>query len=225
MCGRFAFQVTSEQLAKYFDLANEAEPVARFNVAPSQPAPVVRLDREGQPKFSEIRWGLIPFWAKDKTLGARMINARAETIAQKPAYRAPFQRRRCLVLATGFYEWQATATGKVPNYFSHEDGRPLAFAGLWDRWQEPAGGAIDSCTIVTVPAEGVVKPIHHRMPLILAASQQRGWMDRDTAATKLEEWLQAKFAPPLQCWPVSPTVNDPRNDGPELTQPVPGTTT
>jgi putative SOS response-associated peptidase YedK len=219
MCGRFAFQITSEELAKYFDLASDVEAPARFNIAPSQPAPVVRLSREGQPKFSEIRWGLIPFWAKDKALGARMINARAETLAQKPAYRAPFRRRRCLVLASGFYEWQATASGKVPNYFSHDDGMPLGFAGLWDRWQDAAGQTIDSCTVVTVPAEGVVKPIHHRMPLILETRQHRGWMDRDTATTKLEEWLQNVPAPPLQCWPVALKVNDPRNDGPELIEP------
>lgn len=220
MCGRFAFHVTSEELAKYFGLPEDIALPARFNVAPSQPVPVVRLNREGEAKLSEIRWGLIPFWAKDKAIGARMINARAETVGQKPAYRAPFRRRRCLVLASGFYEWQATPAGKVPNYFSHEAGAPLAFAGLWDRWQEPEGEAVDSCTIVTVPAQGAVKPVHHRMPLLIGESQQRGWIDRDTPVPQLEDWLHSAAAPPLRCWPVARNVNDPRHDGPELIQPA-----
>jgi len=220
MCGRFAFHITSEELAKYFGLSKDIVLPARFNIAPSQPVPVVRLNREGEARLSEIRWGLIPFWAKDKAIGARMINARAETVGQKPAYRAPFRRRRCLVLASGFYEWQATAAGKVPHYFSHEQGEPLAFAGLWDRWEEPGSEAVDSCTIVTVPAEGVVKPVHNRMPLLLAASQHRGWIDRDTPVTQLEEWLHDAAAPPLRSWPVARTVNDPRHDGAELIQPA-----
>ena len=220
MCGRFAFHATSEELSKYFDLANDVEPPARFNIAPSQPAPVVRLNRNGEPQYAEIRWGLIPFWAKDKAMGARMINARAETMARKPAYRAPFRRRRCLVLASGFYEWQATAAGKVPNYFSYEDGAPLAFAGLWDRWQDPTGETTDSCTIVTVPAAGVVKPVHDRMPLILERSRQRGWMDRETPTTQIEGWLDSVAVPALQAWPVARSVNDPRNHGSELIQPA-----
>ncbi len=218
MCGRFTFQVTSQQLASYFGVVDAPQTAARFNIAPSQPAPVIRLNRSGQPKFAEIRWGLIPFWAKDKAMGARMINARAETVAEKPAYRTPFKRRRCLVLASGFYEWHVTEAGKVPIYFSHEAGHPLAFAGLWDRWQDPLGETVDSCSIITAAALGVAKPYHHRMPVILDARKYRGWMERETATDTLAEWLGSLAAPPLQCWPVSTRVNDPRNDDEQLLQ-------
>lgn len=220
MCGRFTFQVTSEQLASYFNLADAPEMAPRFNIAPSQAAPVIRLNRSGQPKLAEVRWGLIPFWAKDKAMSARMINARAETVAEKPAYRTPFQRRRCLVIASGFYEWHTPSTGKVPIYFSHAAGQPLAFAGLWDRWQDPQGETVDSCSIITAEAVGVTKPYHHRMPVILDASQYQGWMERETDQATLAGWLGTLPAPPLQCWPVSTRVNDPRNDDPHLVEPA-----
>ena len=220
MCGRFAFQVTSEQLAAYFALADPPAVSPRFNIAPSQLAPVIRLNRAGQRRFGEIRWGLIPFWAKDGSIGGRTINARAETVAEKPAYRTPFRRRRCLVLASGFYEWHTTAAGKVPVYFSHADDQPIAFAGLWDRWQDPGGELVDSCSIVTTAARGVPAPYHDRMPAILAQDQYQGWMSRETDLNTLLTWLGELPDPPLKVWPVSKAVNDPRNDGPELLREV-----
>jgi putative SOS response-associated peptidase YedK len=222
MCGRFAFYSPSEAVAALFNVSASTAVQPRYNIAPTQFVAAIRRDAEQKNELAMLRWGLVPFWAKDPSIGNRMINARAETVAEKPAYRTPFQRRRCLVVASGFYEWHGTSAGKVPIYFSHQAGQPLAFAGLWDRWQDPQGATLDSCSIITAAALGVTKPYHHRMPVILDASQYRGWMARETDVATLATWLEKLPAPPLQCWSVSTRVNDPGNDDPELLEPTVG---
>ena len=222
MCGRFAFQATADDLAKYFSVAVSGDLPASYNLAPTQPVPVIRIDRHGQRMLSWVRWGLIPFWAKDQRSAARTINARTEGIADKPTYREPFRRRRCLVLASGFYEWRQTTAGKTPYFITRADALPMAFAGLWDRWREPDGNKLDSCAIVTTVANEAVAEIHNRMPVILQHQAQSLWLEPEAQVTSLEQCLAENLPPPLSNWPVSSRVNDPANDGPELLEPSVG---
>lgn len=218
MCGRFAFFSSHEAVARLFGVVGAAEVEPRWNIAPTQLVPVVRTDSEGVRRLAMLWWGLIPPWAKDRSIGARMINARAETLAQKPAFRGAFRRRRCLVLASGYYEWQAGPSGKQPWFIRREDGEPLAFAGLWERWTEKDGEPpLDSCTIVTTAASELLAPLHDRMPVVLRPEACELWLDpriEDTA--KLGSLLGADGARELRAARVSRRVNDARNEGPEL---------
>ena len=218
MCGRYAFFSPAEAVRRTFelDLAPELEP--RYNIAPTQPVPAVRAGEEGARTLSMLHWGLVPKWAKEKAIGNRMINARSETLAEKPSFRDAFKRRRCLVAADGWYEWQVTPDGKQPWFISARDGGPIAFAGLWERWNDPAGGALlESCTIVTTDAAPSIRKIHERMPVVLPAADWARWMDTAFSDTeKLQELLKPYDAEPLAAWPVSRQVNAPKNQGPEL---------
>lgn len=191
----------------------------RFNVAPTQPVGVVLPEAAGR-RFTLMRWGLIPSWAEDAKIGSRLINARADTIATKPAFRAAFKERRCLVVADGFYEWQATNGQKQPYLIHKADDRPFAFAGLWERWRDPQGSPIESCTIVTTDANEMMRPIHERMPVILRPDDYDRWMDPEA---KTPESLQSLLRPypdgDLVATPVSTRVNNVRNDGPECAAP------
>ena len=218
MCGRFAFQASAQDLARYFSVEVNEDPPARFNIAPSQPVPVVRLNREDDRVYSEIRWGLIPFWAKDQKIGNRTINARLESVAEKPSFREPFRRRRCLILSSGFYEWRKLEDRKLPYFIGREDGLPIAFAGLWDRWRGEEA-SIDSCAIVTRDADAAVSHIHHRMPVILPDQGQAEWLQRDSPPANLLQ-LCGEAPPTLTSWPISTRVNKPDNDDPELLEPV-----
>src|SRR5262245_35107324 len=175
MCGRFTLATSRAQLADLFRLAGGPELPLRYNIAPTQPVPVVRAAGDGR-ALALARWGLIPRWATDPAIGNRLINARSETVAEKPSFRDAFRKRRCLIPATGFYEWAKTAGGKQPYHFRLLDGRPFAFAGLWERWDR-GGEPVESCTILTTAANAVVRPVHERMPVILPAEAFAAWLD------------------------------------------------
>ena len=168
-----------------------------------------------------LHWGLIPSWSKDAAIGARMINARGETAADKPSFRTPFRSRRCLILADGFYEWKRVGVGKQPYHIRMRDGRPFAFAGLWDRWAPPGGDPVDSCTIVTTSPNDVLAPIHDRMPVILPPAQHALWLDPAVREReRLQEILQPFDSSSMVAYPVSARVNNPRNDDRDCIAPL-----
>ena len=194
--------------------------VPRYNVAPTQDAPVIF--NQGEPDLQMMRWGLIPFWSRDETIGARMINARSETLQEKASFKRPFTRQRCLVLADGYYEWKKAVRGKIPYRFILEGGKPFAFAGLWDKWQPPDGTPVQSFTIITTEANIMARTVHDRMPVILAPENYELWLDpaqKDLA--RLQALLQPYPPKDMSCYPVSPIVNNARNDSPQCIEPVP----
>lgn len=221
MCGRFTLSAPAAHLRDRFRLAAMPEPyAARYNIAPAQPVLVIanRAPRLLRP----ARWGLIPHWAAAPTIGHRLINARAETLATRPAFREALARRRCLVPADGFYEWQRPARGRrTPYYVRPRDGEPLAFAGLWEVWCSPRGERIASCAIITTGANAIVAPVHERMPAILSPAAYDRWLDSEPAdAAELDALLRP--CPPewLEVYPVAPLVNSPANDGPQCVAPA-----
>ncbi len=221
MCGRFTLAVNPEQLQQQFGLAEPPpkELVPRYNIAPTQAVAVVPNAEER--RLELFQWGLIPSWAKDPAIGNRMINARAETLAEKPAFRAALKRRRCLVVADGFYEWKKEDGRKLPMHIHMADGQPFAFAGLWEVWQPPDGSVIKTCTIITTDANALVAPIHNRMPVILAPGDYDRWLDpRELPADQTLPLLRPFDARALRAVPVSPQVNNPANDSPECVAPL-----
>lgn len=220
MCGRFSLTATPADVQAAFGVPAVPALPARYNVAPSQQVAVVRLGESGARELVLMRWGLIPGFAKDPSVGYRMINARAETLADKPSFRDAFRRRRCLVLADGFYEWQGGPFGKTPHYIRSKDGRPFAFAGLWDRWRSPEGEVVESCTIVTTEANDTVRALHDRMPVMLGQADLEVWLDPRTDRTTLEALLVPAPVDALESYPVSSLVNRPANEGPECIAPV-----
>lgn len=215
MCGRFTLTTNLGAIAKSFGVAGFLEEVSpRYNIAPTQPVIVVNDD--GTRHLMEMRWGLIPAWAKDPTIGNRMINARAETVATKPAFRVSLRKRRCLVPADGFYEWQPAGRRKQPVYITLKSREPFSFAGLWETWTSPDGEEIKTCTIITTEANDVLKPIHDRMPVILTKEAESVWLDpaiQDPA--KLLPLLTPYPTDEMVAHPVSTWVNNPEHDGPE----------
>ena len=220
MCGRFTFTIDLEDLLAAFpEFRPPAEWRPRYNIAPTQPVPVVIND--GKNQIAHFRWGLIPFWAKDPAIGNRMINARAETLAQKPSFRAAYRRRRCLILADGFYEWRKEPgrRGKTPYYARLTTGRPFAFAGLWELWR-PDDTPILSCTIITTAPNALLAPIHNRMPVILPRAAYAQWLDPvEQRPATLQKLLKPYPAAEMVVFPVSTLVNDPRHDTPECIEP------
>ena len=220
MCGRFALFATSEQLAEHFGFTEalaEALP-PHYNVTPGQAVAVVR-ERDGARRLDLLKWGLVPFWAKDASIGQRLINARLDSLPDKPAFREAFTRRRCLIAASGFYEWGQAVQGRRRPYFIRGHGEPLlAFAGLWERWRAPDGRTLETCVIVTTDANATLAPIHHRMPVLVARADQARWLDPGTSAADAAEI--AARAPQVDAWPVSFAVNDPRNDAAALIEPL-----
>jgi len=220
MCGRFTLTVTPEELADLFDLPTPPEQYAmRYNIAPAQPVGVVRLNpHTGEREWALTVWGLIPSWSKDPNSGARMINARAETVDEKPSFRAAFKRRRCIIPASGFYEWQKMNGTKQPYYITSATGHALGFAGLWEQWCAPDGEEVESCTILTTDPNITVSRLHNRMPVILAPDDYSEWLGKvgDTPPAQLSR-LKHLFRPCpdhlLTLYPVSTYVNSPRNEG------------
>lgn len=221
MCGRYTITLHPEAVRQGLELKEmPADWVPRYNVAPSQSIPVVTDAEERDVKM--MRWGLIPYWAKDLTIGNRLINARAETISEKPSFRQAFAKRRCLVLADGFYEWQKGAGPKgksQPFLFKLENGDPFAFAGLWEFWRSPEGMEIRSCTIITTNANAVVAPVHDRMPVMLSGDDLWKWLSQDKPET-LQSLLGPYPAEKMVRFPVSTMVNSPELDRPELVEPA-----
>ncbi|MSO70694.1 MAG: SOS response-associated peptidase [Alphaproteobacteria bacterium] len=211
MCGRYTLTTTIAQLAAAFDLANLPNLPARANIAPTQEVAAVRLE-EGVRRLALLRWGLIPSFAKDTRLAASMINARAETVAEKPSFRTAFRRRRCLILADGFYEWRVEGKNKQPYRITLASGAPLAFAGLWEMWTPSNGETVVSCTIVTCAANEVLVSLHDRMPVILPPEAVGAWLDPKSQPEDLQGLLRPYPAKEMTYYPVSTRVNSVRND-------------
>lgn len=214
MCGRFALYSDPLTLAEHFDADALTDWQPHYNIAPSQLIPLVRAEEKTR-RIALAQWGLIPSWAKERNIGYSTINARAETVATKPAFRDAFRQRRCLIPADGFYEWQALAGSKhkQPWFIVLRDRQPMAFAGLWEHWQSPAGEILESCSIIVTSANDLMQPIHERMPVILARDNWSSWLSAETANTqKLQQLLRPYPAEEMTAWPVSPQVNNVRND-------------
>ena len=220
MCGRYTLSSPSDLLRDLFELEEAVELGDRYNIAPSQEAAVGTDDGDG-PRLTLMRWGLVPFWAKDPGIGHRMINARSETVREKPSFRTAFRRRRCLVAATGFYEWQKTDGRKQPWFFGLEGGGPFAMAGLWDRWDK-GDTPLESFTILTTEPNELVAQAHHRMPVILERGSYGAWLDTSLEDTDQLVPLLAPFnAGEMKGYPVSTFVNSPANDSPLCVEPLP----
>lgn len=220
MCGRYSLTASLQELAQRFEFDREPEGfVPRYNVAPTQQVLTVIGGDARRAGF--MRWGLIPSWSKDGPSSRPLINARAETVAEKPAFRASLKKRRCLVLADGFYEWQKTGDAKRPMRVIMRSREPFAFAGLWSNWTDPEGNRIPSCTIITTAANDLLKPIHHRMPVILGEEAEDIWLDTaldDSDA--LTQLLEPYPDHPMEAFEVSKLVNSAANDVPEVANPV-----
>lgn len=218
MCGRYALYSPADAIADLFDATAEIDDLApRYNAAPMQWLPVIRRRPSGERVIHALRWGLLPSWAKDETIAARLSNARAETLSEKPAFRAAYRARRCIVPADGFYEWAKRPDGKQPYFIHAPNDTVLAFAGLWERWTRPADAeVIDSFTIVTTQADPRIQPLHDRMPVILAPEVVDVWLDRATDPARLSELLTPFPEERLAMHPVSRAVGNVRNEGPEL---------
>ncbi len=189
----------------------EIEP--RYNIAPTQFIAAIRNGESDSRELVMLRWGLVPFWAKNPAIGNRMINARAETVAEKPSYRNAYRKRRCLILANGFYEWRKEANGKVPYYITTADETPFVFAGLWERWDsKESDETLQTTTIITADANEFMESLHHRMPIILHAGAADRWLSGDNELIH----NVAEITPPLKAWVVDRRVNNARNEGPEL---------
>lgn len=220
MCGRFTLVTNMDELQARFGFeARDLEYRPRYNIAPTQQVLTVRND--GQRRAEFMRWGLIPFWAKDPKIGYRMINAVGETAAGKPAFRAAFKKRRCLILADGFFEWRKEGKEKIPTYIFLKSREPFAFAGLWETWKSPEGETVRSCSIITTRPNDLIAPIHNRMPVILSQETEALWLDPMTEeAEPLTPLLIPSPAETMGSYVVSNLVNSPKNYGPKCISPV-----
>lgn len=209
-------------LAEKFGLEEAPALEARYNIAPTQMVAVIRLDRHTlQRRLVLVKWGLIPFWSKDTSIGHKLINARAETVVEKPAFRAAFRSRRCLVLTDGFYQWKKGKVGKQPYLFRMADGSPFAFAGLWERWTRPENETIESCTFLTTDANELMEPFHDRMPVILKPEDYELWLDPEIKDPELlKPLLRPYSSEAMIVEPVNPKVNRATYDAPDCVQVV-----
>jgi putative SOS response-associated peptidase YedK len=226
MCGRFTLRAPADQLAMLFGLSSEPVLVPRYNIAPTQPVGLVRVEKATSAReWALAIWGLIPSWAKDPSIGARMINARSETVAEKPSFRAAYKRRRCLIPADGFYEWQKLGSRKQPYLFDMADGAPFAFAGLWEHWIGADGSELETCTILTTAPNQLVERVHNRMPVIVDPFDYEDWLGsggddpRDHLAI-LPHLLRPFDAGKMKAVPVSTYVSNSRNEGEKCVEPI-----
>jgi putative SOS response-associated peptidase YedK len=221
MCGRYSLTTPVEAVRALFGFDARPNLMPRYNIAPGQDVAAVRAAQAGAGReFAIFRWGLVPSWAKEPTIGNRMVNARAEMVASKPSFRGAYRHRRCLIIADGFYEWRRQDRGpKDPYFIMLENAAPFAFAGLWERWQSPAkdGEALETCTIVTTEANELLKPIHERMPVILEPEQFECWL---TADPDIAGQLLKPYRGRMVVRRVSTLVNKAENDGPQLIEPL-----
>jgi len=225
MCGRFTAKLTWQQLRDLYEIAapesrqDEIDLEPRYNIAPTQTVPVVRLNPAGRREIAMLRWGLIPFWSKDPKIAYRMINARAETVATAPAFRAAFKKRRCLVPASGFYEWKKLDDGKQPYFVGMRDGSSFAFAGLWERWDK-GEAPVETFTIITGEPNSLVAQLYDRMPVILDPNDYDAWLN--AADTAIPQALLQPFPAQLMtAYPVSKRVNNAKNDDAAVMEPAP----
>lgn len=221
MCGRFTLTLDPGELQELLNLGPFIHIVQpRYNIAPSQPIPIVKDSEKREVEL--YQWGLVPSWADDPKIGYRMINARSETANEKPSFRAAFKRRRCLILADGFFEWRNEEKGaqKTPYLFKLKNDAPFTFAGLYEHWQAPEGGELHTCTILTCPPNELVKDYHNRMPVMLGEETRWSWLEADKDEDALLDLLVPYPAEEMKCYPVSKAVNSPENDRPEVLDPV-----
>ncbi len=223
MCGRFTLTADPSDLQEAFYWVNfgNADITPRYNIAPTQGVPVVT--NSGENRLDFFTWGLVPFWAKDPSIGSRMINARSETLAEKPSFKNAFRRRRCLILADGFFEWQKSPDNKtkIPMYIRLKGGKPFAFAGLWENWHSSDGSQILSTTIITTQPNELVKSIHNRMPVILPETSYERWLiPGEIKPPKLSPLLVPFDSTLMEAYPVSRFVNNPKYDSPECIRPL-----
>lgn len=221
MCGRFTLTTDVATLIKRFNLEEPDFDVApNYNVAPGQNIPVV-VEEQGVRKLELHKWGLIPSWASDPKIGYRMINARSETVAEKPSFRKPLLKQRCLIPATGFYEWKKlAASSKMPYYIQLKAQKVFAMAGLWDQWKSPEGNNVRSCTILTTEPNTVVKGIHDRMPVILARADEAKWINSEVSGGTMTGLFKAHSSEDTLAYRVAPLVNSPQNNSEELITPL-----
>ncbi len=219
MCGRFTLFASPDTIQAEFDLPEVPANLApRYNIAPTQAVAVIANHTER--RLELFQWGLIPSWAKDPSIGSRMINARAETLAEKPSFRTALRKRRCLILADGFYEWRKESGGKTPFFIHLRSGRPFALAGLWEVWQTPDGVALPTCTIITTGPNSLVAALHDRMPVILPPDAYARWLDPEPQApADLAPLLVSYPADAMNLYAVSRAVNSPANDSPSCVEP------
>lgn len=213
MCGRYTLRTPARRFAELFDLLDLPELKPRYNIAPTQTVPVVRLDDHSR-RWTSMRWGLVPSWAKDPSIGNRMLNARSETAAEKPAFRMAMRQRRCLVPTDGFYEWKKQGKQKVPYLITLRDEQPFAFAGLWECWKSPTG-PLETCTILTTSANELLAPLHDRMPVILDRHDFAEWLEPRNTPEQVKHLFEPYPASAMQLREVPPVVNSPRNEGPQ----------
>lgn len=221
MCGRFIIKSDLEQIQLAFSIDQvEAQVQPSYNIAPTQSIVTV-AQRDGQNVLENMRWGLIPVWAKDMSIGSKMINARAESVAEKASFKRPLKSRRCLIVADGFYEWQKEGAKKIPMFIHLKSQKPFAFAGLYDVWKSPDGDWITSCAIITTRPNELMETIHNRMPVILPKTAYKPWLDvSNQDLDELVALLQPYPADKMLAYPVSPLVNSPRNNSPECIQAI-----
>jgi putative SOS response-associated peptidase YedK len=227
MCGRYTLSTPPEVVAELFDLIEVPAYPPRFNLAPTQEAPIVRVvEPDGARRLDLLRWGLVPYWAKEAAIGNRMINARSEGVAEKPAYRSSFKKKRCLVVTDGFFEWQKQGKSpKQPYLIRRQDRQPFAFAGLWSSWKDPErpGAPLETFTILTTSPNEAVRTVHDRMPVILNRNDYGLWLDpKIEDAARLQSLLVAAPEEDLELVPVSRAVNSPAYDGPDCIEPLIG---
>ena len=213
MCGRYVLKAALPDIARMLGMDVDLDLEPRYNIAPTSSVPACRMQEPDQKQLALLRWGLIPHWAKQADSSYKMINARAETVAEKPAFRDPLRHRRCLIPADGYYEWKTIEGRKQPYYFSMKDGNPFCFAGLWERWQPTGGEAVESFAIITTGANARASEIHHRMPVILAPGDYAQWLDPHTTKSADVLPLLQPFSPAaMSIYPVSTLVNNARVD-------------
>lgn len=222
MCGRFALTADAQALQSAFpQLSFPAQVAPRYNIAPSQP--VLALANDGQQRADFFLWGLIPGWAKDPAIGQKLINARAETLGEKPSFRGAYKYRRCLIFSDGFYEWQAqpAARSKIPHFIHLKSGAPFALAGLWEIWNSPDGGEVSTCTIITTTPNALMATLHDRMPVLLPPAAQQTWLSpAPRSPQELQHLLTPYPADEMEAFPVAALVNSPANDHAGLIRPL-----
>jgi putative SOS response-associated peptidase YedK len=218
MCGRYELHTNPAAIALAFGLARTPDLHARYNIAPMTEVPIVRVGADGERELVHVRWGLVPRWARDPSIGNKMINARGETIADKVSFRIAYRKHRCLLPADGFYEWQAHGERKQPLHIGMKNGSLFALGGLFERWLSPEGEVLDTCTIVTTPANDLLQPIHDRMPMIVAPRDHARWLD--PASTEIGELIAPYPSTEMGYYPVSARVNTVKNDDAKLLERV-----
>lgn len=223
MCGRFALKAPPAEIMRHFGVDAVPELAPRFNIAPTQQILIIRhpwQQPEARLEAVQVKWGLLPSWAKDESMAEKLINARAESVAEKPAFRSAFRRARCLIPADGFYEWEATPSGKQPWFLRLKSQELLAFAGLWEHWQHSDGTELQTATIITTDANEVARPVHERMPVILPPADYAAWLGAKTTMDDLKALLKPLPAELMERYRVSRRMSNARNEGAECMQPV-----